>query len=127
MAILTLGIPCCACYVFVRFLNVVSRSLFIYKECLGPGHNDVGSALNLLAVVVGEQGRYLEVSAALRVYVILGDLFVCMGATNSRISQCLVRDHGILKDRAESCPMTLTECNFRGVLPCANLNTSQSR
>ena len=38
-----------------------SRALVIYKECLGPAHNDVGSATNLLAVVVGEQGRYLEV------------------------------------------------------------------
>lgn len=45
---------------FVVFV-VDSRALTIYKDCLGPHHDDVGSALNLLAVVVGEQGRYLEV------------------------------------------------------------------
>lgn len=33
----------------------------MFVEVLGPDHEDVGSALNLLAVVVGEQGDYLTV------------------------------------------------------------------
>lgn len=33
----------------------------MFVEAVGADHEDVGSALNLLAVVMGEQGRYLEV------------------------------------------------------------------
>lgn len=40
---------------------VTRQALTVYQECLGPQHGDVGSALNLLAVVVGEQGRHVEV------------------------------------------------------------------
>lgn len=40
---------------------VFRQALDIFSEMLGNDHEDVGSALNLLAVVVGEQGRYLEV------------------------------------------------------------------
>ncbi|CAN0305704.1 unnamed protein product, partial [Ectocarpus fasciculatus] len=36
-----------------------SRARDVFVEVLGEGHEDVGSALNLLAVVVGEQGDYL--------------------------------------------------------------------
>lgn len=42
------------------------RALVVYEECLGPQHDDVGSALNLLAVVVGEQGRNTEASVRFR-------------------------------------------------------------
>ncbi|CAM9747669.1 unnamed protein product, partial [Hapterophycus canaliculatus] len=32
----------------------------VFVDAVGEDHEDVGSALNLLAVVMGEQGRYLE-------------------------------------------------------------------
>lgn len=38
-----------------------SRALRIFVDVLGPDHEEVGSALNLIAVVVGEQGRHFEV------------------------------------------------------------------
>ena len=39
----------------------IRQAYDIFVEVLGRDHEEVGSALNLLAVVLGEQGRYLEV------------------------------------------------------------------
>lgn len=48
------------------FPPLTRQAYGIFVEVLGRDHEEVGSALNLLAVVLGEQGRYLEVSSRLR-------------------------------------------------------------
>lgn len=45
-------------------VSILSRQAHdVFVDAVGEDHEDVGSALNLLAVVMGEQGRYLEVRA----------------------------------------------------------------
>lgn len=66
---------------YVWYANCFSRALRIFLDVLGAEHEDVGSALNLLAVVVGEQGRYLEVNFFLCVCVFVSTLLVLVGGT----------------------------------------------